>query len=98
MPADLANAAAVTAEGYPLIQEDRGASANPRYISRYERWTDGDLQSGFLRRITGTDNSSQATADASALAALNAFRRHTFGTLRQLPVRPGRRFRSRENG
>jgi hypothetical protein len=64
MPADLASNAAALAEGYALVQEDRGAAANPRYISRYEKTADGDLQSGFLRRITGTDNVSQANADA----------------------------------
>jgi hypothetical protein len=80
MPADLADNAAAVAEGYVRIQEDRGAIAIPRYVSRYERWTDGDAQSGFLRRVTGTDNSSQANADTQALASLNAYRRHAFGT------------------
>ena len=80
MAADLANSAAAIAEGYALIQEDRGATAIPRYRTTYERWCDGDAQSGFLRRIVGVDNSSQATADTNALASLNAYRRYVFGT------------------
>jgi hypothetical protein len=80
MPADLADNAAAVAEGYVRIQEDRGATANPRYVSRYERWTDADGSSGYLRRVTGVDNSSQATADTQALASLNAYRRFAFGS------------------
>jgi hypothetical protein len=79
---DLADNAAALAEGYVRIQEDRGASApgGQRFVSRYEKSFDGDLQSGGLRRVEGNDTTSQANADAKALAALNGFRRHIFGT------------------
>src|SRR5262245_55391090 len=80
MPADLADNAAAVAEGYVRIQEDRGATAKPRYVTRYGRCCDGDCQFGVLRRSQGDDNSSHANADAEALAALNGYRRHAFGT------------------
>jgi hypothetical protein len=80
MPADLASNAAAVAEGYVRTQTDRGATANPRYFTRYERATDGDLQSGFTRLVDGYSNVDQATADATALASLNGLRRSIFGT------------------
>jgi hypothetical protein len=75
-----ASTAAAQAEGYALIQTDRGAAIIPRYESKFERWCDGDGQSGYLRRVAGTDNTSQANADTIALASLNAYRRYAFGT------------------
>jgi hypothetical protein len=77
VPADLANPAAATAEGYLRVQVDYGAGM--RYVSRYERVYDGDAQSGALRVIEGYDSVSQANADTAALNALNGFRRSMFG-------------------
>jgi hypothetical protein len=79
LPADLANHAAATAEGYVRVQVDYGAGFALRYVSRYERTYDGDAQSGALRQIEGWDSSSQANADQKALDALNGFRRFMFG-------------------
>ena len=80
MPADLADNAAALAEGYARVQEDRGATASPRYITRYEKNYDGDLQSASQRMIPGRGDAVQATADANALASLNAVRRYVYGT------------------
>src|SRR5262245_59983043 len=80
MPADLADNAAAVAEGYVRVQIDRGAGFTPRYATRYEKPFDRDLQSGGLRQISGFDASSQANADAQALASLNGFRRPLYGT------------------
>src|SRR5262245_27895490 len=79
MPADLADGAAATTEGWKLVQIDRGAAANPRYYSRYEKPYDGDAQSGGLHVIVSDDNASQAASDAEALLALNAYRRYLYG-------------------
>jgi len=81
MPSALANNAAAVSEGYVLVQIDRGASAgSPRYISRYEKPIDCDGSSGCLRQITGRGDDVQATADANALASLNAIRSYVYGT------------------
>jgi D-tyrosyl-tRNA(Tyr) deacylase len=90
MPADLASNAAAVAEGYVRTQIDRGAGAGVRYETWYEKSFDGDAQFGGLRLIGGQDNTSQANADANALASLNGFRRSTFGTdsKRQRGTRP----------
>jgi hypothetical protein len=79
VPADLANHAAATAEGYVRVQVDYGATSPMRYVSRYERVYDGDVQSGALRQIEAYDATSQANADQKALDALNGFRRFMFG-------------------
>lgn len=81
MPADLASNAAALAEGYVRVQEDRGATFGAsRFSTRYEKSFDGDAQFGGLRIIEGQDATSQANADTRALASLNAYRRHAFGS------------------
>jgi hypothetical protein len=80
VPVDLADNAAALTEGYTRTQVDRGATANPRYISRYEKAQQCDGSSGCLRQIEGDDNVSQVNADTEALAALNAVRRYVYGS------------------
>jgi hypothetical protein len=79
MPADLANHAAATAEGWVRVQVDHGATYPIRYASRYEKPYDGDLQSGGLHFVEGRDP-VQANADQKALDALNGYRRNMFGS------------------
>jgi hypothetical protein len=79
MPADLADHTAAVAEGYVRVQVDYGATVTLRYVSRYERVYDGDAQTGALRQVEGY-GTTQAAADAAALAALNGYRRHAFGS------------------
>jgi len=70
--ADLADNNAATTAGYRLVQADRGPSANPRYMSRYEKWLVGsNTESGHLHKAEAWSNTSQAAADALALADLN---------------------------
>jgi hypothetical protein len=80
MPADLADNAAALTAGYVRVQVDRGVSANPRYVSRYEKPVQCDGSSSGLLQVQGDDNTSQANADTEALAALNARRRYVSGT------------------
>ena len=80
MPADLADNAAATTEGYTRVQIDRGATVSPRYITMYEKPVDSDGSSGRLRRVQGRADDVQATADANALASLNGIRRYVYGT------------------
>lgn len=80
MPADLASIAAAQAEGYFLVQADRGAAYHPRYLSRLEKPIQCDASGSALRVAPGVDDTSQANADANALAALNGARRHIYGT------------------
>ena len=80
MPADLANHAPATSEGYVRVQVDYGPSKSPRYISRYEKSFDCDGSSGALRVVEGRADNVQATADQSALDSLNAVRRYVYGT------------------
>ena len=77
---DLADNAAAVAAGYTRVQTDYGASKSPRYVSRYEKPIVGEPGSaGGLLKADGTGSDVQATADANALAALNAARRHRWG-------------------
>src|SRR5262245_28277368 len=90
---DLADAAAATTAGYKLLQVDRGAapttpnfnaSQPARYRSEYSKPVTGAGGSGVGDsgqeiRATGESNAAQATADANALASLNALRRHRYG-------------------
>lgn len=86
---DLADATAATTAGYKLTQADRGAapttpnfsaSQPARYSSVYSKPVVGSsLDSGFQVEARGESNASQAAADAAALAALNAQRRHRYG-------------------
>jgi hypothetical protein len=80
MPADHAAHANATAAGWTRVQLDRGATAVPRFYSHYEKMIAGDASSGQLVILPGLDNTSQANADAAALAALNGFRRYRYGT------------------
>jgi hypothetical protein len=80
MPAPLADNAAALAEGYAKISLDRGAGTNPRFVARYEKPIQCDGSSGCLRQIPGNSQVDQATADANALAALNAVRGYIYGT------------------
>jgi hypothetical protein len=77
--ADFANTAAAQAAGYKLIQLDRGAGHPYRFSSTLEKWVTGDVgQSGVNLRGYGESPSSQASADAQALAALNGQRAHRY--------------------
>jgi len=80
MPAPLANNAAAVAEGYALTQTDRGVGNFTRYQSVYSKPIDCDGSSGCIRQAVGMDPSSQANADAAALANLNAIRGYVYGT------------------
>jgi len=80
MPADLADNAAALAEGYTRIQIDRGAAANPRYSSRYEKPIQTDGSGSALRVVPFWTNVDQATADTGALTALNSVRRYVYGS------------------
>ncbi len=80
MPADLASHAAATTEGWVRVQLDYGAGSAIRYVSRYEKPYDGDLQSGGLHVVEAYDPTSQANTDTKALNSLNGYRRHMFGT------------------
>jgi hypothetical protein len=80
VPADLADNAAATTEGWQRVQYDRGVTAVPRYVTRYEKPYDGDMQSGGLHVVVGDDSASQANADTRALNALNGYRRYLYGT------------------
>jgi hypothetical protein len=80
MPAALADNAAALAEGYVRTQVDYGASAVQRYLSRYEKAIDCDGTSGCIRQVQGRGDNVQATADANALASLNAVRGYVYGT------------------
>jgi hypothetical protein len=76
---DLADHAAATAAGYKLIQQDRGASRSPRYISLYEKWMVGEPgASGSMLRAEGHSDVSQAAANTVALNALNGQRKHRY--------------------
>lgn len=80
MPADHADHTAAAAAGYQRIQLDKGASANPRYMTRYEKPLVGAVgDSGSLLRAEGWSNVSQAAADTQALAALNGQRGLRYG-------------------
>jgi hypothetical protein len=73
MPADLASAAAAVTAGYTKSQYDRGASANPRYETQFEKHQVGiPGYSGGPVRFNGQSNVSAAAADTAALAALTA--------------------------
>jgi hypothetical protein len=77
---DFADNAAAVAGGYARVQVDYGASRSPRYVSRYEKPIVGEPgSSGGLFKIDGSGSDVQATADANALASLNASRRHRWG-------------------
>lgn len=81
MPTDLADNTAAVAAGYTRIQLDKGAAANPRYMTRYEKPTVGAVgDGGGLTDAEGWSNASQAAADANALAALNGQRRSRYGS------------------
>jgi hypothetical protein len=77
---DFADNAAAVAAGYARVQIDYGASKSPRYVTRYEKPIVGEPGSaGGVFRADGTGSDVQATADANALASLNAGRRHRWG-------------------
>jgi hypothetical protein len=86
---DFANDAAAVAAGYASIVLDRGATANnmtnrPRFQRLYQKSMVNLSASGpdgpdTIDCAEGESNVDQATADAKALAALNAWRRHRYG-------------------
>lgn len=79
--ADHASIAAATAAGYKEIVLDRGASANvaTRYEVTLEKPIVGEPgSSGGMLRAFG-QGSTQAAAEAQALAALNEQRAHRYG-------------------
>ena len=80
MPAPLANQAAALAEGYFLTQTDRGVGNFVRYQSVYSKPIDCDGSSGCIRQAVGMSTVDQPTADAAALANLNAIRGYVYGT------------------
>jgi hypothetical protein len=76
---DFANHAAAVAAGWTRIQVTRPNS--PRYVPTYEKYLIGEPGSaGGPFRADGSSDVDQATADASALAALNAQHAHRYGT------------------
>jgi len=77
---DLADNAAATTAGYRRVQIDRGASAHPRYATRYEKlMTGAPGAAGFQFEAEGESDVSQAAADTTALTVLNTQRRHYYG-------------------
>lgn len=87
--ANLADNTAATNAGWRRIQIDRGASVNPRYQTRYEKWVTGATnEGGALLKADGVSNVDQATADSQALAALNGQRLHRYGSSSGLNKNP----------
>lgn len=78
--ADLADIAACVSAGYKEVVLDRGAGAvaATRYEVLLEKQLVGGRQSGIMLRGFG-QGSSQANAEAAALATLNGDRRHRYG-------------------
>jgi hypothetical protein len=79
--ADHANIAVAVAAGYSETVNDRGASfpnASALFEVTLERYVTGGGGTGSMFRALG-QGSSQAVAEAVALAALNAQRRHRYG-------------------
>jgi hypothetical protein len=74
---DFANNAAAVAAGYARVQYAYGSG----WVSRYEKPITGEPgnSSGQLLVAEGHSIVSQAAADTTALAALNAQRRHRYG-------------------
>jgi hypothetical protein len=80
MPTDFADNTAATTAGYSRTQTDHGVTSSPRYKTVYEKHLVGEpTASGGPFRAYGTSDVSQADADAKALTALNAQRRHRYG-------------------
>jgi hypothetical protein len=78
---DHANLAAATTAGYKESVCDRGASAPAatRFEVTLEKWVVGEAFScGGMLRAFG-QGSTQANAEAAALASLNAQRQHHYG-------------------
>jgi hypothetical protein len=81
MSTDHASIAAATGAGYREIVSDRGATSDPatRYEVTLEKYLSGEPgESGFMFRAFG-QGSTQANAEAAALAALNKQRQHRYG-------------------
>ena len=77
---DFANNAAAVAAGWKRVQTDRGATANPRYLTHYELIVVGTAgESGCILKADGEANDAQATADTNALAAVNGQRKVRYG-------------------
>lgn len=77
---DHANHAAAVAAGWTRLQYDRGATANPRYVTRYEKPIAGAPgDAGGIDRAEAGSSVDQTTADTAALAALNGQRRLRYG-------------------
>jgi hypothetical protein len=77
---DFASVAAAQSAGYAFEQLDAGAGKSPRYVSRFSKPIVGEPGSaGGLFKAEGAGSDVQATADANALASLNAQRRHRYG-------------------
>jgi hypothetical protein len=76
MATDFANNAAAVAAGYARVQYAYGSG----WVSRYEKPITGEPgnSSGQLLIAEGHSLVSQAAADTTALAALNAQRRHRY--------------------
>lgn len=78
MASDHANEAAALAAGFKKIQVDRGLGKSPRYQTIFEKPLVGEPgASGFPMRAQA-EHDVQATADANALAALQAQRKHRY--------------------
>jgi hypothetical protein len=82
MPTNHASIAAAQTAGYKLVQQDRGAAyanASNRFETLLEKWLSGQVGSaGSMFRAHG-EGSSQANADAAALASLNEQRNIKYG-------------------
>jgi len=81
MPADHANIAAAQGAGYVIAEQaDRGSGKVPRFVTKLEKWVTGDLgEDGHIVTFEGYDQASQANANATALAALNTWRKSRYG-------------------
>lgn len=92
MPTALANNAAAVTAGYKQIQIDRGAGKSPRFICRHEKSLTGEPNAGSgppIIAFEGTDDAAQATADANALASINAWRNNRYGLAATAPTNIG---------
>ncbi len=80
MPSDHASIAAAQTAGFIVQQKDNGAGKTPRFITVIEKHITGDTDSGHVVRGDGESQVSQAAADTQALAAINGWRKHRYGT------------------
>lgn len=88
---DHASIAAATTAGYKEIVTDRGASFSPasrRFIVVLEKMLVGAASEGQFRSESSGEGSTQAAAEAVALAALNNKRANRYGFDTAVSVSP----------